>query len=145
MNVEPLEKLGACRDAIKWARTYPSRQKAWDACERGDWMLWILGKTCKPNSPQHRKIVLAACRCARLSLRYVVKGKKRPLAAIVAAEQWARKKIGLSEVLAAADAAGYAAGAAYAAAGAAYAAADAAAYAAAYAAADAVADAVSKA
>ena len=148
MNVTPLEKLNACSEAVAWARTQPSRQIAWDKCERGDWMLWILDRTRKRNSPTHRKLVLTACACARLSLKYVTKGERRPLIAIQTAERWARGLATIQEVRMAAYAAnavaaggGAAAAAAYAAvdADAAYAAVDAVAAAAAYAAVDAAA------
>ena len=39
-----LETLHACSDAIEWARKQPSLAVAWAACERGDWMLWLIGR-----------------------------------------------------------------------------------------------------
>jgi len=131
-----LKKLEACKEAVEWAKQFTTLQEAWDVCERGDWMLWLLGKKSgKPESKSRKKLVLAACKCARLSLKYVKKGEPRPLKAIQTAEMWANGDISVSlqDVRNAADAA-YAVDAAYAA----YAAADAAAYAA-YAAADAAA------
>ena len=39
--------LGACNaspnDAVPWSRAYPDPRRAWIACERPDWMLWLLG------------------------------------------------------------------------------------------------------
>ena len=141
--IHNLRSLEACREAVEWAKQHKSPQAAWDACERGDWMLWALGSLAGPSeSDSRRKLVLTACKCARLSLKHVKAGDDRPRKAIETAEAWARKKKGvtLDDVRAAADAAAdaacaaaYAAGAAYAANGAADAAADAA-YAAAYAA-----------
>jgi len=138
-----LKKLRACKEAIEFANQFPSLQKAWDACERGDWMLWLLGKQSgPPESKSRKKLVLTDCKCARLSLKYVPKDEKRPLKAIQTAEKYARgvKGISLEDVRNAAataytadtaDVAAYAAYAAYAAAAAtaAYAASDAAAYA----------------
>ena len=62
-----LRARGACPEAVEWANDYPSLATAWKACERGDWMLWLLGKTggAKPDSAGRRKLVLTACACAR--------------------------------------------------------------------------------
>jgi hypothetical protein len=158
--VDQLKKLHACEWAIKWAESgkFQSMQEAWDACERGDWMLWLAAKRCrKRGSKAHRHLVLAACECARQSLKFVPKGDDRPFAAIETAEKWASgdESVSLDDVRnaayaytaaadSAADSAAYAAEAADSAAdAAAYAAAAyaAAAYAAAYAAAAYAADA----
>jgi hypothetical protein len=40
-----LINLDACREAQTWAAAYVDAQTAWDACERGDWLLWILART----------------------------------------------------------------------------------------------------
>ena len=122
-----LALLKPCADAVALYSTYPTLQAAWDACERGDWMLWYLGRC----GVDRRRLVLAACACARLSLGYVPAGEDRPRLAIETAERWARgeERVTLDSVRRAADAAynaAYAADTAYAtAAYAAYAAADA--------------------
>jgi hypothetical protein len=129
-----LSKLGACSEAVEWSKKYKTAASAWRHCPRGDWMLWIAGRACGDD---RRKLVLAACACARLALRHVPKGEERPRKAIETAEAWARGEDGvtLDDVREA-----YAADAAYANAAAAAYAADAAAYAA-YAAANAAANA----
>ena len=107
-HTDQLIKLGACSDAVQWADQYPSLQAAWDACEHGDWMLWLMGRTCGGiGSASRRTLVLAACACARLALPHVPAGKERPLQAIETAERWARLERGvtLDMVLAAARAA----------------------------------------
>ncbi len=91
-----LERMGACKDGVEWARTQPSLAVAWKACDRGDWMLWLAGRTCKRGSPTHRRVVLAACACARTVLRYIPKGENRPLEAIKTAEAWARRRPGVT-------------------------------------------------
>ena len=129
-HTDQLIKLGACSDAVQWADQYPSLQAAWDACEHGDWMLWLMGRTCGGiGSASRRTLVLAACACARLALPHVPAGKERPLQAIETAERWARLERGvtLDMVLAAARAAAAVADAAAAAARAVAAVADAAA------------------
>jgi len=131
--VASVRKMGACPEAVAWLAEQKNPAQAWRGCERGDWMLWLVGKLAGPvGDPRRKKLVLAACGCARLSLKYVKAGEERPRIAIETAERWAKGKATIEEVRAAAYAAADAAYAAYAA----YAAADAAyaAYAAAYAA-----------
>ena len=89
--VKEIGELGACSDALKWADNYSSLKEAWAVCERGDWMLWLVGKLSgKPSSEKRKKLVLVSCQCARLALPYVKKGEDRPLKAIETAEAWAR-------------------------------------------------------
>ena len=67
-----LTKLNACEDAVEWASQHKTLQAAWDACPRGDWMLWLAGTMSGAvGSPARRKLVLATTECARLSLKYV--------------------------------------------------------------------------
>ena len=141
-----IKKLGACKEAVLDAHNYKTSQELWDKCGRGDWMLWLAGKMSGDVGDKRRKqLVLTACKCARLSLKYVLKGELRPLKAIETAESWARGENGITikdveaAASAAADASAAYAAASAAASAAAYAAADA--YAAAYAAADAYASA----
>lgn len=113
-----LVALGACPDAIRWARNYPTFDAAWSACERGDWLLWYACRVSgRPESESRRRVVLAACDCAELALptyerRYP--GDNRPRRAIETARRWARGEDGvtLSDVRAAYAAAAYAAAAA---------------------------------
>jgi len=112
-----LKKLNPCGNAVVFVEKYKNPQGAWDACNRGDWMLWLLGKLSgSPRSKSRKKLVLTACKCARLSLKYVPKWEKRPLKAIQVAENWARGKgKKLKDIrIAAADAAAAAADVAYA-------------------------------
>jgi hypothetical protein len=120
----------ACEDAVEWCKTQPSVEAAWNNCERGDWMLWLLAQDVKQGDKLHRKVVLAACKCARLAWEWMPDGSKKVIRQL---EKRARgdNSIALGSLRAAA------AEAAEAAAAAAYTAADAdvyAAYAAAYAA-----------
>lgn len=95
--IKYLNNLNACSDAVEWSKQFKTSQEAWDKCDHGDWMLWLLGKQCgKPESKSRKKLVLAACKCARLSLKYVPKGEKRPLKAIQTAEKWAKGVVGIS-------------------------------------------------
>jgi hypothetical protein len=156
----------ACSEAREWASAYPDtaegRQRAWNECPRGDWMLWIAGKLSGPvGSHARRLVVRCAVACARTSL-HLIPGEtdRAEIAAVLdALDAYAldssaqtdltalhrRAWDAQSKLRAAADAAADAAAAAayaaaaaayaaYYAAGGAYAAASAAAYAAAYAA-----------
>ena len=107
---DELADLHPCTDAWEWASRHDTIQAAWDACERGDWMLWYLER-CGVDRP---RLVLTACACARLGLPHVAAGATRPLRAIETAERWARgdADVTRAQVSAAASAA-YAGGDAY--------------------------------
>jgi hypothetical protein len=90
-----LNKLDACPEAIVWAEKYKSLDLAWSKCKRGDWMLWLAGKSCETENDK-KLLVLATCECARLSLKYIPKNELRPLKAIETAEAWARNKKGIT-------------------------------------------------
>jgi hypothetical protein len=136
--LQKLKELNACQEAINWSAGFDDAQQAWDACENGAWMLWLVGKLCEDR----KLLVLAACQCARLALKYIPENEKRPVTAIEIAEKWARNEEGVTlehvrlaasasyAAYAASYAAANAARAARAANAAAYAASDAAAYAA---------------
>ena len=107
---DALAPLGACPDAVAWARTQPSYAVAWRRCTRPDWLLWLAGQRCRTLA-QRRAIVLAACDCAETALRHVPEGELRPAEAIRVARAWVRRKATLQDVRAAyasANAAAYA-------------------------------------
>ena len=94
---EELERLNACKEAVEWAEGFPSLQDAWEACERGDWMLWLAGKYCR-SKEDRKPLVLAACGCARLALPFVEEGEERPLKAIETVEAWTRGEATIQQV-----------------------------------------------
>ena len=55
-----LSAIGACSEALDWLRALPAGttwQQAWDRCERGDWLAWLLHHTEDPQlwgSRRHR-------------------------------------------------------------------------------------------
>jgi hypothetical protein len=130
-----IKKLGACEEAVLAAHRYKTSQELWNECERGDWMLWLIGKLSgEPKTEKRKKLVITACKCARLALPYAGKNKNVAEKCIGTAENWANNigNITIGDVRAAANAV-YAANtvyaadtayAAYAAANAAYAAAN---------------------
>jgi hypothetical protein len=113
-DVRLLKRLGACEDAVTFLEQHESLAEAWGKCERGDWMLWLIGKLSgESGSDERKRLVLAACECARLALPFVQKGETRPLTAIETAEKWARGEEGITlEQVRAAASAAYAADAA---------------------------------
>jgi len=95
--IKNLKSLNAHTKMIEWAKTQPDPQTAWDNCERGDWMLWLLEQLAGDlGSESRKKLVLTACQCARLSLKYIPEGEGRSLKAIETAEAWANGKNGVS-------------------------------------------------
>ena len=104
-----LAALGACKDATRWATKYSTLAEAWDACERGDWMLWLVSKTLgrEQDSDGRKRLVFAACQCARLGLPYT--SDARVLATIETTERWTTGQSDMQEVRDAAHAAAYAA------------------------------------
>ena len=115
-----LVELKACSEAREWA-SGKSLAAVWKTCKRGDWLLWLCGKMAdKPNWPTRKEVVLAACDCAELALKYVPEGEEHPRKCIEATRAWASGNATLDEVrtvrrfrlyaaYAAADAAAYAA------------------------------------
>jgi hypothetical protein len=94
--------LGPCEEAKEWARGYTSPAKAWRECQRGDWMLWLIGKDAGPPESEGRKqLVLCACECARLALP--IFETRRPNDARVrecveTAERWAKGEATIDEL-----------------------------------------------
>ena len=91
---EHLLALGACLEAVAWARAQPDLPTAWQRCENGAWMLWLAGKSAgEPWSDARRPLVLAVCGCVRLGLpewRRHFPDDDRPLQLLETAESWAR-------------------------------------------------------
>ena len=144
-----ISKYDPCHEAIEFRSKFNSFAEAWEACPRGDWMLWIASKV----GVETRTLTLAKGYCAKTVIHLMK--DKRSRAAVKAAIAFGKGKISREELTAAAayaaaaaaaaayaDAAAAAAAAAYA--YAAYAATAAAAAAAAYADADAAAAAAKK-
>ena len=98
--------MNVCSAAVIFAKSQTSRQSAWDACERGDWMLFLLGKLSgRRGGKKHKKLVLAVCGCAELAIKYSDKNRKVCLATIRIAQRWVNGKATIQQVRVAADAA----------------------------------------
>jgi hypothetical protein len=96
-HIQKLTELNACESAVRFAATHETAQAGWDACERGDWMLWLLGKQSgEPKSAARKPLVLIACECARLALPHTK--DPRVLACIETTEKWARGEATIEDV-----------------------------------------------
>ena len=82
-----LNKIGACSGSIEWAKNYPTRAQAWQACEKPHWLLFAIDKLGKPTEQEWR---ILACAFAREALPFVRHGEDRPRIAIETAERYAR-------------------------------------------------------
>ena len=79
-----INHLHPCAEAAEWLETQPDVATAWNCCQRGDWMTWLL-----TNLPTPKDVsVTLAIRFARSVLHLVPAGEERPRLAIEAAERW---------------------------------------------------------
>ena len=93
-----LRSKGACSEARESAKG-KDLETVWATCERGDWMLWLLGKMCETKGwPDRKQLVLSCCACAAKALKYVPKGENHPREAIRIARLWVRGKATIEEV-----------------------------------------------
>ena len=92
--VDRIRYLSPCDEAVRWLAKQKTPTQAWLDCKRGDWMLWIIGTQAGPPlSDARRTLVLCACECAWLSLKYfedLYPNDTRPRRAIETAEKWAK-------------------------------------------------------
>ena len=97
-----LKAIGACKEAVLWAKDYKTLRSAWEACERVDWMLWLCAKMeGKKGWSTRRQIVLVACDCAELVLPIYEKkypDDKRVRNCIEVTRKWANGKATIEEV-----------------------------------------------
>ena len=112
-----LALLEACPEAIEWVGRKKA-QSAWDKCERGDWMMWLIQRCeIKDGSPEHKSVIRCSIDFAKLSLPEWEKysSTREPHLAIEAAErfvnEWSQEagSAARAAVYSAADSAGSAA------------------------------------
>lgn len=89
-------RLDACGPSRAYLRGRTVAE-AWSECRRADWLLLAAVRL----GVDHRPIVMAACACARMALRYVPAGDDRPRVGIETAEAWCRGAATLERVYAA--------------------------------------------
>ena len=67
-----LKRIGACEDAVEWSKGYDDDQVAWDACERGDWLLWVLSEREKSKPwTDDRKPLVKCCIEVALTVKHL--------------------------------------------------------------------------
>ena len=66
-----IEKYHACRAAVEYRKQFDTFEQAWNACERGDWMLWIASKA----GVDKRTLTLAKGLCAETVI-HLMKDKR---------------------------------------------------------------------
>jgi len=99
-----LDKYNPCGSALEFRKKYKTFEEAWEACHRGDWMLWIAGKL-KVNK---RLLYLAKGYCAETVIHLM--RDERSKNAVKAAIGYGKNKITDKELkIAAVDAAAAAA------------------------------------
>lgn len=83
-----LQKNEACKGSIEWIEenNIQSLQDAWNACERGDWLLWMATKL----NVDKRKLVLCGALCAHTVVQYMQDPRSREVVRI--ALLWGRGK-----------------------------------------------------
>jgi len=108
MKTTKLKKLNACKEAIFYVQTQKSPAKAWNNCERGDWMLWLA----KRMNVDDKKLTMAKAMCTK-QVKHLMKNQ-RSKDALQACFDYANGKITKKELNIAAYAAAYDYAAAYA-------------------------------
>ena len=104
-----LKELEACDEAIEWAKDYDTLQQAWDNCQRGDWMIWLINEMEWSNEKDLRLMAVAFARQVQHLMN-----DQRSINALDVAERYANGEANIEE-LTAAWVAAWAAGAAWAA------------------------------
>jgi len=94
-----LNKLGACEEAMEWLSLQASLEEAWESCEQGCWLLWLV-TALKMNE---RKLFLAKGLIANEIIHLM--DDERSKAAVQAAIDFGRGKINKNELEKAAAAA----------------------------------------
>jgi len=90
---EALEMLDACITAVEWAKAHPTLAEAWDACDRPDWMLWLISALQIQADREYR---LFACWCVR-RVWYLLSARKSK-DAVKVAERYCEGKVTENEL-----------------------------------------------
>lgn len=99
-----LRSVRACDSAREWAEG-KDLATVWATCERGDWLLWLVGRMAdNPGWATRKQVVLAACSCAETALKFVKPGEDRPRKAIEIARAWVNGQASIEDVRKASDA-----------------------------------------
>jgi hypothetical protein len=91
-----LKELEACDGpdgAIEWAKDYDTLQDAWDNCQRGDWMIWLIDKMGWSNDKDLRLMSVAFAR----QVQHLMKDQ-RSINALDVAERYANGEATVDEL-----------------------------------------------
>ncbi len=97
--IKKLREQGACTKGLDWASKQESAQAAWNACERGDWMLWAWSRNHgKQGSKSHRRLVLCCVEIAKTGVKYIKnkEAKKVIQKSLDTTKRWARGEEGVT-------------------------------------------------
>ena len=104
-----LTGLNACTDAKEWVLSLNddvSNEAAWTACERGDWMVWLIGALHRRDAITRQVLTLATVACTRTALpRLAGRPAESAVSALLdATERWCRGEADMPVVKDARDA-----------------------------------------
>jgi hypothetical protein len=88
-----LKELDACDEAIEWAKDYDNLQQAWDNCQRGDWMIWLINKMEWSNDKDLRLMAVAFARQVQHLMN-----DQRSINALDVAERYANGEANIEEL-----------------------------------------------
>jgi hypothetical protein len=91
-----LKELEACDEAIEWAKDYDTLQQAWDNCQRGDWMIWLINEMEWSNEKDLRLMAVAFARQVQHLMN-----DQRSINALDVAERYANGEANIEELTAA--------------------------------------------
>src|SRR5512137_1112828 len=97
-----LSNLRPCKDGYAFAMRFKTMAEVWDACERPDWLLWILDKKGLPAERERR---LFACWCAEQALALIPSPDPRSVEAVRVSREYAEGRATREELSAARTAA----------------------------------------
>ena len=62
-HIAQLKSIGACEKSIEWAEKFDSGEEAWKACDRYDWIEWVVDRLELRNAAydEARRVCDAAC------------------------------------------------------------------------------------
>jgi hypothetical protein len=88
-----LTQFNPCEDGLIFYDNYDSFEDAWNACARGDWMLWIAARL----KVDYRILILAKSRCARTVIHLME--DERSINAVDVSEQYGLGKATKEELM----------------------------------------------
>ena len=100
-HLEKLQQLAACEEGQQYAANFSDPQEAWNSCDRGDWMLWLVGALSgQPESEERKKLVMTACECVRLAVLPIQNREHENviLKCLETTEKWSKNAATIDEV-----------------------------------------------